>query len=223
MLDSLGDRMKRNYELEFKLTRRTPVIIRVDGRAFHTFTKGFNRPFDKRIMLSMFLAASALRTKAQGCKLVYIQSDEISLFLTDYDTLTTEAWFDYKLAKLCSVSASIATVAFNKSLQHSRWAEFDARAFNIPESEVANYFLWRAQDWHRNSITMYTQSFFSHKQMHGKSCKDMHEMLHSRDKNWTTDLTPAEKNGTFFHRIAGGDWRVSTDTEPNYDSIAALL
>ena len=113
--DSLGDRMKRNYEDRYRiyLTRRTPVIIRIDGKAFHSFTKGLNRPYDMVLKQSMWETAKDLCENIMGCQLAYIQSDEISLLLTDYRKLTTEAWFDYNLQKICSVSASMATRAFN--------------------------------------------------------------------------------------------------------------
>lgn len=114
--DTLGDRMKDNYESRSKtfLTRRTPVIIRLDGKAFHTFTKGMKKPFDNILMETMQETTKYLCENIQGCKMGYTQSDEITLLLTDYDTLTTDAWFNYNVQKMCSVSASIATLAFNR-------------------------------------------------------------------------------------------------------------
>ena len=114
--DSLGDRMKR-YEIVNKtvLTRRTPVIIRLDGKAFHTFTKGFKKPFDNIMVKSMQDTMKYLCENIQGCVLGYTQSDEITLVLTDYEKLETDAWFDYEVEKMCSVSASMATLAFNKA------------------------------------------------------------------------------------------------------------
>ena len=114
--DSLGDRMKENYENRSKtyLTRRTPVIIRLDGKAFHTFTRGMKKPYDEIFHNTMNATMKYLCENIQGCKLGYTQSDEITLLLTDYDTLTTSAWFDYNVQKICSVSASMATMAFNK-------------------------------------------------------------------------------------------------------------
>lgn len=114
--DSLGDRMKENYENRSKtyLIRRMPVIIRLDGRAFHTFTKGLKKPYDEIFHNTMNATMKYLCENIQGCKLGYTQSDEITLLLTDYDTLTTDAWFDYSVQKMCSVSASMATMSFNK-------------------------------------------------------------------------------------------------------------
>ena len=115
--DDLGTRMKEYYEnvYRFGLTRRTPVAIRIDGKAFHTFTRGFQKPFDNVLVKSMQETMKYLCENIQGCKLGYTQSDEITLILTDYDTLTTDAWFGYELQKMCSIAASMATMAFNKA------------------------------------------------------------------------------------------------------------
>lgn len=126
--DSLGDRMK-NYEHVSRtfLTRRMPAIIRVDGKAFHSFTRKFDRPFDIVMVRSMWETAKYLCANIQGCKLAYVQSDEISLLLTDYDTLTTDAWFGKNLQKMVSVSASMATMAFNQALwdMSFEWKELE--------------------------------------------------------------------------------------------------
>lgn len=114
--DSLGDRMK-GYEniSRIYLTNRMPAIIRIDGKAFHTFTRGFEKPFDGILISSMWETAKYLCENIQGCKIAYTQSDEISLLLTDYEELTTSAWFDKNIQKMVSVSASMATLAFNKA------------------------------------------------------------------------------------------------------------
>lgn len=110
--DDLGDRMKDYYESRSKtrLTRRMPVIIRLDGKAFHTFTKGFKKPFDMIMVKAMQETMKYLCENIQGCVLGYTQSDEITLVLVDYNKLDTGAWFDYDVQKLCSVSASMATL-----------------------------------------------------------------------------------------------------------------
>ena len=115
--NDLGKRMKENYEDIFKtkLMRRTPVIIRIDGKAFHTFTKGFKKPFDEILIKSMQDTMKYLCENIQGCVLGYTQSDEISLLLVDYKNLNSSAWFDYEVQKICSIAASMATMAFNKS------------------------------------------------------------------------------------------------------------
>ena len=114
--DDLGIRMKEFYEgvPKTRLMRRTPVAIRIDGRAFHTFTRGFKRPFDEILIKSMQETTKYLCEHIQGCVLGYTQSDEITLILVDYKKLDSSAWFDYEVQKLCSISASMATMAFNK-------------------------------------------------------------------------------------------------------------
>lgn len=215
----IGDRMKLYYEDRYRvfLTRRTPVIVRLDGKAFHTLTRRCQKPFDQEFISAMLSAAAYVTMQSQGFKLAYIQSDKVSFLLTDYDALQTEAYFDYNLQKLVSVMAS--QMSANFSLSYSQCAAFDGRAFNMPKEEIANYFLWRALDWQRNSIQMYAQSFFSHKQLHKKTQLDMHEMLHDIGKNWATDLTDREKNGTFILR----DGTFNVTTKPIYAEIEALL
>ena len=114
--DNLGMRMKKFYEERgrYYLTRRTPVAIRLDMRAGHTFTKGFTKPFDSAFRNSKESTALYLCKNISNVKCAYCQSDEITLILTDYDTLTTDAWFDYRVDKLCSITASMATMYFNK-------------------------------------------------------------------------------------------------------------
>lgn len=222
--DSLGDRMKANYEDRCRhyLTRRTPVIIRLDGKAFHTFTRGMEKPFSEGLADAMEYAAGSLAIAMQGCKMAYLQSDEASFLLTDYDRIETDAWFDYGQSKMESVAASHFTAAFNSQCVSTRLAMFDARSFNIPREEVANYFLWRAKDWERNSVSMYAQAFFSAKQLHGQGRADQHEMLHSIGKNWATDLSDRWRNGTWIVRVEGG-FSVSHKITPTYQDIAAIV
>ena len=195
---SIGDRMKR-YELSSQqyLTRRTPVIVRVDGKSFHTFTKGMDRPFDLKLSASMINAAISTCKVIQGCKLAYGQSDEVSFLLTDFDRLSTDAYFDYRLDKVVSIIAATMTVHFNNECRGffpdkllNSTPIFDARAFNIPKEDVVNYFIWRQQDATRNSIQMVGQAHFSHKQLHKKSCDDIQEMLFKeKGINWNDTST----------------------------------
>ena len=117
--DDLGTRMKTYYEQipKTKLIRRMPVIIRIDGKAFHTFTNGFARPFDEVLIKAMQETTKYLCENIQGCVLGYTQSDEITLVLVDYQRFETAAWFDYEVQKMCSIAASMATMAFNKFFQ----------------------------------------------------------------------------------------------------------
>ena len=212
---SLGNRMKR-YEMvsSNSLTRRTPAIIRIDGKAFHSFTKGMNRPFDPVFRNAMAETMKELCQGIQGCVFGYTQSDEISLLLTDYSTLDTDAWFGYEVQKMCSIAASTATLSFNinfidqanaaqqfydteasiegcmkfdYSVYERRFnkANFDARVFSLPKEEVCNYFIWRQQDATRNSIQSAGQAYFSHHELQGKNQTDIQEMLWStQNLNW---------------------------------------
>jgi tRNA(His) guanylyltransferase len=202
--DALGDRMKEFYEdrTRIKLPRRTFTIIRIDGKAFHTYTKGLERPFDQGLIEDMNATTAYLCKNIQGAKFGYVQSDEISLVLTDFDDLGTHAWFDNNLQKMVSVAASMATAEFNKlrlmrymknsmiflepeHIEKFKMAEFDARAFQIPFiDEVENYFIWRQQDAVRNSISSVAQSLYSTKELHGKKTSDMQELIFQKGINW---------------------------------------
>ena len=241
--DSLGDRMKENYENRAKiyLVRRMPVIIRLDGKAFHTFTKGFKRPYDEIFHNTMNSTLQYICENIQGCKFGYTQSDEITLVLTDYDTLTTDGWFDYAVQKMCSVSASMATLAFNKYLLASvaeyendymeawnrnqeeekyinnlvaavnKGAMFDSRCFNIPEEEVVNCLIWRQQDATRNAIQMLGQCNFSHKELQGKSCNDIQDMLMLQKGINFNDMQTEFKRGVCCRKNEDGKWVLDKD------------
>ena len=228
---NIGSRMKE-YERrnQYYLQKRTPVVIRVDGRSFHTFTKGFKRPFDNVLIKTMQETAKYMCENIQGAKFAYVQSDEITIILVDYDTLETDCWFNYRTDKLCSISASMATMAFNKffaeevkkiiaSKEHvyisreeiklvdvyeksiEKGAMFDARAFNIPKEEVANLIYWRQLDAIRNSIQMVGQAFFSNKELHGKSCNMIQDMLHEeKGINWN-DFPTYQKRGSACRKV----------------------
>lgn len=222
---ALAKRMKK-YEAVPKntLMRRTPVIIRVDGRAFHTFTKGFQKPFDDVLMRVMQDTMKYLCENIQGCVFGYTQSDEITLILIDYKKLNSEAWFDYEVQKMCSIVASMATMAFNRFFMYeyeefNRWiyegsptdedkrlndvyynamckgAMFDARAFNLPKEEVTNNIYWRQLDASRNSIQMVGQANFSHRELLNKTCDQIQDMLMTqRGINWNDMATSYKRD-----------------------------
>jgi tRNA(His) 5'-end guanylyltransferase len=198
--DNLGDRMKE-YENCFKqvLTNNIDYIIRLDGRHFHTLTRGMEKPFDYFFIECMRNTASRLLKEVQGAKLVYVQSDEISIYITNKQSETAEMWFGNKLQKIISVSASFATMVFNENLsnKYDKKGMFDSRMFAIPSNEIANYFIWRQRDWERNSVSMFCSSMYSHKDMHRKNKSQMHEMIHKKGYNWN-DLDNHIKNGTFY-------------------------
>lgn len=222
--DSLGDRIK-GYESvsKLKLTKRTPVMIRLDGRAFHTLTRHMVKPFDNNMMDSMVAAAKDVMEGMQGAKIAYIQSDEVSIALMDYEHINSTGWFDYNHSKMVSISASTMSMRFSHYMNLINQCEvFDSRVFNVPTCDITNCFLWRAQDWSRNSLQMYARANFTHKELHKKNKTDMHEMLHSIGKNWTTDLTPRERNGTFLIKTDNGIVSVC-DVLPTYDSISDIV
>lgn len=218
-----------------------------DGRSFHTFTRGFQRPFDDVLVKSMQDTMKYLCENVQGTKIGYVQSDEISLLLIDYDTFDTQAFFDNEVQKICSITASMATLAFNKSFMR-QWSDFlvdidprdvsekaellraydkavekgamfDSRCFNIPESEVCNYFYWRQLDASRNSIQMVGQANFSHKELHGKSCNQIQDMLHEeKGINWNDFPTHLKRGSccikTYWYDFDGlkrSSWMVDTE------------
>lgn len=195
-----------------------------DGKAFHTFTRGFQRPFDEILIKSMQETMKYLCENIQGCVLGYTQSDEITLVLVDYKKFTSQAWFDYEVQKICSIAASMATMAFNRafannvgdyctynyecmdnthenyehilSLAVDKGAMFDCRCFNIPKEEVTNCIYWRQLDASRNSIQMVGQANFSHKELQNKSCNDIQDMLMvQKGINWN-DLPIYQKRGS---------------------------
>lgn len=234
--DSIGDRMKRYEEASNpKLSRRCNIIVRVDGKAFHSYTRSFVRPFDPNIVQVMQSAATYVARDMCGFKLAYVQSDEASFLLTDYDEISTQAWFDNNLSKIVSIAASNMTAYFNDQIKRltsvNRLASFDARAFIVPASDVANYFLWRAKDWSRNSLSMYARSFYSAKQLLHKSNEQQHEMLHEKGKNWTKDLSPQLRNGTFIYydpnrknkKENEAVWVVDYGVKPTFLSVSALV
>jgi tRNA(His) guanylyltransferase len=231
--DSMGERMKE-YESVPKnfLTRRILVICRLDGVAFHTFCKRFERPFDIVFNDVMNNVMVSLCSRIQGVKMAQRHSDEISLLITDYDAITTDAFFAYNIQKIISVVSGMASSErckqliikenermdifnssvntkeeletrtefqkrFNKKIlsMDEKWPCFDCRCFNIPENEIANYFYWRLLDCKRNSISMLAQSKFSHKELQGKSCEEMQEMLFSKfGINWAK-IPQEQKSG----------------------------
>ena len=189
-----------------------------DGKAFHSWTKGFQKPYDEVFHEAMNSTLQYLCKNIQGCKFGYTQSDEISLLLTDYDTLTTDAWFDHNVQKMCSIAASMATLMFNKyfrdainkkftgkiedfdhfkalSLARDKGAMFDARCFNIPKEEVVNCFIWRQQDATRNAVQMLGQTYFSSNQLHKKSTAVIQEMLWQEHKINFNDMPIEFKRG----------------------------
>lgn len=223
-MGKFGDRMK-DYENTFRinLPKRMPVILRIDGTHFHTYTRGMKKPFDEDLVNAFWETCKYLADNVMGCKIVYHQSDEISLLLTNYDKLTTQSWFENNLQKLVSVSSSMATAKFNE-IMRSKYpdkplATFDSRAWVLPHDEVCNYFLWRQQDATKNSISMVAQANFPHKQLQGLNGNQMQDkLILEKNINWN-DLPVWQKRGVcitkqFYYKgeALRSKWEVDHET-----------
>ena len=241
MQDDLGDRMKRDYEnrTRFYLPRRTYTVLRVDGRNFHSYTRGLARPFDFALMEDMDKTAIALCANCAGSAFAYIQSDEISVLLTDFASPGTEAWFDGNIQKISSIAAGIATAAFSRArwqrrlqeaggtldsaaLKAMRDASFDARVFTIPDPvEVGNYFIWRQQDATRNSVSMAAHALYTTAELQGKSWGELQEALWQRGVNWN-DYPAGCKRGRMIVRAAYKVERTFTHGETGQTETARV-
>lgn len=244
----LDERMKKyEYVTRHYLMCRTPVIIRIDGKAFHTFTRGMKKPFDLVFMESMQDTMKYLCENVQGCVLGYTQSDEISLLLLDYENLESCAWFDNNLNKIVSITSSMASVYFKdifyrnmfkycieneNDKEYNNLLEnksnslqfFDSRAFNLQKEEVNNYFIWRQQDAIKNAIQMVGRAYFNHKQLENKNGKAIINMLDSVGINYHSFLT-CEKRGTCCIKTEQG-WIIDTEIpifKDNKDYIEKLV
>lgn len=239
---TLGTRMKENFENKSKqfLTKKVPTIIRLDGKAFHTFTKKLDKPFDEGLIADMQATTEYLCANIQGAKCGYTQSDEISILLTDYEKENTSAWFDYNVQKVVSIAASLATAKFNELrvrrtldrelskpqidkstisdliewVSNTKLANFDARVFQIEDKEeVVNCFVWRHQDAEKNSVAMLAQSLFSPKELHKKHGGDMRLMCLEKGISWD-DLHFSKKSGSFVIRNTYIDGELYNNDSP---------
>lgn len=204
--ESLGDRMKMYERIETTrhLMPGLPVMVRLDGKSFHSFTRGMERPFYEPMSRAMIETAKHLvgETKAS---FAYTQSDEITLGFWDPDP-KSQMMFGGKIQKLCSVLASMATAKFNSEVAvrmpvySHKLPVFDARVFNLPSlTEMANCVLFRALDCSKNSITMAASAYYSHKSLQGVHSGDKHEMLRVKGINWA-NYPAFFKDGTFVRR-----------------------
>ena len=205
----LGDRMKRYEEVtNTYLVDKVPVIIRLDGRAFHTLCHGFAKPFDEDFSECMSYTLLKLCESISNCVFGYTQSDEITLVLYTANP-EAESWFNNRTQKIVSISAAMATLYFNQRMCHllereanSHWPEnsekffdkvfkgvFDARAFNIPKEEVINNLIWRQNDATKNSINAVAQANFSHRELQGKNGSQLQDMLMGKGINWNDTPT----------------------------------
>lgn len=198
----LGDKHKKYESLtEQRLMSGCPVVIRLDGRSFHTFTKGMKRPFDERLSKAMIDTTIDL-VKQTSADIGYCQSDEISLAFSNTDP-DKDFMFGGRIQKIVSVVASIASVKFNRIIQETiseranMQPVFDARVFQYPTLTLAaETFLWRETDATRNSLTMAASSLYTHREMQGAGFVKKHNMLHEKGVNWN-DYPVFFKRGTY--------------------------
>lgn len=212
MKDELGNRIKE-YEMvsNIKLMRKAYTIIRLDGKSFSKYTKHLERPFDLGFVEDMDNTAKYLCKNIQNAKFAFVQSDEITILMTDFENMNTNPWFDNKIQKIVSVSASMATAKFNQLRtiriynegvkssdigEYIALAEFDSRVFQVPSKmEVFNTLLWRQQDTTKNSITSVANTMFSHNELKNKNGKEKQEMIFQKSGiNWN-DYDPKLKRG----------------------------
>lgn len=215
MKDSFGNRMKQ-YEAVSSpiLPPNSCVFIRVDGKAFHSFTKkeGCIRPFDTKLSEAMRYAMRKTAQEMQGFKLAYTQSDEVTFLLTDLDSPQSQPWFNNEVNKLVSITASMFTAFFNsRYCPKYDWGFFDARAFAVPERDAPNVMVWRQKDYFRNSLSMLAQSYFPHKELMGKKQADLYQMLHNKGISWA-DLASWKRNGSWWD-----GYSFSHDVKTYYD------
>ncbi|MGV9103407.1 MAG: tRNA(His) guanylyltransferase Thg1 family protein [Candidatus Thorarchaeota archaeon] len=207
MNDALGDRMK-NYEKMYTESYAMPFVplcLRIDGRSFSKWTKGFQKPFDKVLHTAMVKTMLGL-CKEFSAAIGYTQSDEISIIIIQ-KTIHSQLPFNGKITKLCSVGASVATSLFNLHIGDVEKppAQFDCRAFSVPNlHEAANVLLWRELDATRNSVQGLARAHFSHKECSNKSCPELKTMLMKKGQNWD-DCDPEFKRGVYAVKQARDD------------------
>lgn len=206
MTDEIGDRMKlyEGIEAERVFCPRLPIIVRLDGRAFHSWTRDLQRPFDPGFVELMRRTTQSLIAETQS-RIGYTQSDEISLVLWQDDP-RTQPYFGGRVQKIVSVLAAHATATFNSlvpELVPSRIGQlgvFDCRAWVVPNTEeAANTLLWREMDATRNSLSMLARGHYSHDECENRDSSQLHEMLHRIGINWA-HLEPRFKRGSWFQR-----------------------
>ena len=186
----------KSYERETNivLNKKVPVIGRVDGKCFSKFTKSLKKsadsPWSSEFIYAMTTAATAACKEIQGCKMAYVQSDEISFLITDTSSVNSEAYHGYKMRKMDSIVASTVTVEFFGALVSKipgmieARPKFDARFWNLSTDEIVNYFIYRQQDAVRNSVQMLARHHFSHKDCCNKSVIQLKDMLQNKGIVW---------------------------------------
>lgn len=202
----IGDELKALEQIEAgrKADNLKPLMVRLDGKAFHTLTKGLIRPFDIRLSNLMIDTTKYLVEQTQAI-IGYTQSDEISLYYENSEELQSYL-FNGKYQKLCSVLAGMASAYFSKELslripeKSDTLGIFDCRVWNVDTHElVYENFKWRQLDAIKNSISMAAQAQFKHNELNGLNSKQKKELLININKPWE-DEPDFFKYGTFVFR-----------------------
>lgn len=192
----------RDHEDQFrsKIPEGQPIIIRVDGRAFHTLTKGLKKPWDKSFDCGMNEIAYKLAEEVSSAVISYVQSDECTVIATPYTKENTQPWFGGGIQKIASVSASLATIAFNDAFAcEYNYGAFDARVFSVPKEDLYQVLFDRQEDGIRNSILTYAQHHIGKKKIHGKNTLQLREELASIGLPWE-DLEDKFKYGRMVYK-----------------------
>lgn len=227
MQDPLGDRM-RSYEdiSRAYVTPRMPVVLRVDGRAFHSYFGKVEKPWSPLANEAMKAVALALFKEVAGAQCAFQQSDEISLLIHPYKRFTSQCWFGGNVQKIVSVAASVAsTVMTEESVNvfgERRIATFDARCFVIPEADVQNYFLARQRDATRNSIQSFGKHLLGPKRMHGLNGPMVLDACQAEGHDWEAELPLEARQGSWVRRLVG-DGTTLVEAAPRFSSVSLLF
>lgn len=202
---------------DYKLMPNSYVLVMLDGRSFsHLVKNKFQKPFDDDFIQMMNETATYVCKNVQGCKFAYVQSDEISLVLTDFDTPTTDAFFGNRLCKMQSIIASLATAKFNQLMIKHRMengmginpgdvidntplCQFDCKCWNVPSfNDVFAWFLYRQIDCVKNSKQQTAQTYLPHNTLVGKNTDQQIELLkNEKGIDWNS-FTDNKKYGRFI-------------------------
>lgn len=225
-ISSIGARMK-SYEsmTSLQLPSKTWAVLRLDGKAFHSYTRDLQRPFDKLFLVDMTNLMTFLARKIGGAVFGYTQSDEISIIFHDLGSPQQELWFGGKVQKIVSVAASYAGAQWSVLRNDvDNFGVFDARVFPLPSvEEVKNYLLWRQQDSLRNALFMAASEFFTHKQLLGKKFSEKISMLESLGIDWREEYPARARLGAIAGRVANEEEVTYTrkDTGEEMSTLAA--
>lgn len=184
----------------FVLPENSTIILRLDGRAFHTYTKGLKRPFDDKFVQDMNTVAEAVSAEVSGTRFAFTQSDEISLLIKK-PREESQAYFGNRVQKIVSISAALASATFARLRPEQPIPLFDSRVFTVPDdSTVEDYFIWRHRDTVKNSISSLAQTHFPSKHLQNRKREDLLRILLQKGVDWN-ELSPDVKYGRFTSSV----------------------